>query len=324
VNTLNKELETSAAASQSDGKAASKSSQNDTSDKDTVKEEISDSFKKEAEDTLGDFDLKDFDFDGMNNDTLQDLMDDLPENFIDTFDFEGKIENDIKTEEELAKSEAGDPTAPSSNGTGSSSSGGPPALSRGPAASQGPQAGGQAPPGAQGQAPNAAEALKMMAQQHQQPPVSMASGPPYPGPGAPYNMHPASRGPPPTAMPGGPPAHGSPRQGPAAGNPSQSPHHPVSPHEPSLGPRPPGPQEGDPRLRAAVQQRFRLGNPQSMGGVLGPGGQGTGGPGMQGHPAMMAGQQRMPGMMPMQGGPMMMSQQQVSYVLISIIPSLPQ
>jgi len=86
VNTLNKDMESN--SSQSDSSKTPQSSQNEaSSDKEKVKEEVSDSFKKEAEDTLGEFDLKDFDFDGMNNDTLQDLMDavgdDLTENFIE-------------------------------------------------------------------------------------------------------------------------------------------------------------------------------------------------------------------------------------------------
>merc|ERR1719350_562717 len=119
VTSLKKEMESSG-CSQSDSTKATKPPHNDTSDKDAVKEEVSDSFNKEAEDTLGDFDLKDFDLmDGMNNDTLQDLMDavgdDLTENFIENFDFDSssKMESDVKSED-LAKSEAAE--APPSSG----------------------------------------------------------------------------------------------------------------------------------------------------------------------------------------------------------------
>merc|ERR1719273_2172577 len=68
--------------------------------KEDFKAEVSDSLKQE--DTLGDLDLKDFDFDGMNADSLQDLMDDLPENFIDDFDFENsKVAENDKDNEDL-------------------------------------------------------------------------------------------------------------------------------------------------------------------------------------------------------------------------------
>ena len=343
VNTLNKDMESSSSQSDSSKTPQSSSQNNEAgSDKEKVKEEVnSDSFKKEAEDTLGEFDLKDFDFDGMNNDTLQDLMDavgdDLTENFIENFDFESssKMESDVKSEElkpdgDGPPTSSGAPTAPT-----------PSTSTAGSAPSRG------APPSG-GQAPNAAEALKMMAQQHQQPPASGAPGPPYPGPGAPYAMHPANRGPggpqgymPPnsSAMPGAPPgshpgSHGSPGPGSESGGPpSQSPHHPSqSPGDPPnmgpvMGPRPPGMQEGDPRLRAAVQQRFRLGNPQSMAGSMGgpgggpggPGGPGGGQPGMQGHPGMMA-NQRMPGMMQMSGSGMMMNQQQQVMTVLYHVP----
>merc|ERR1719150_2575326 len=81
--------------------------------KEDFKAEVSDSLKQE--DTLGDLDLKDFDFDGMNADSLQDLMDDLPENFIDTFDFENsKIASDEKDSEELGSGENGQHPAVSS------------------------------------------------------------------------------------------------------------------------------------------------------------------------------------------------------------------
>merc|ERR1719319_2161969 len=100
--------------------------------------------------------------------------------------------------------------------------------------------------------------------------------------------------------------------------PSQSPHHPSqSPHHggpqepPNMGPRPQhGPQDADPRLRAAASQRFRLGNPQSMLGAMPTSMVGPGGQGMQGHPGMMSqGMQGHPGQMGGQG--MMMSQQQM-------------
>ena len=100
------------------------------------------------------------------------------------------------------------------------------------------------------------------------------------------------------------------------------------------GVRGPHPGDADPRLRAAASARFRLGNPNSiansmagqMGGQGGPGGGGQAG--MQSHPGMMGGQQRMPmgnNMMPgnmnmnngQQGGMgpnmQMMNQQQVRY-----------
>merc|ERR1719427_1681612 len=67
VNTLNQEIQDNA-NSQSDSKPPNQSSK-ETSDNDDVKAEINDSLKQE--DTLGDFDLKDFDFDGMNADSLQ-------------------------------------------------------------------------------------------------------------------------------------------------------------------------------------------------------------------------------------------------------------
>ena len=79
------------------------------------------------------------------------------------------------------------------------------------------------------------------------------------------------------------------------------------------GPRMQVPQEGDPRLRAAASQRFRLGNPNSIANNMGPGG----GPGMMGNQRvaqmgnnnMMA---NMGGNQPGMGGNMqMMNQQQV-------------
>ena len=74
-----------------------------------------------------------------------------------------------------------------------------------------------------------------------------------------------------------------------------------------------GPQEGDPRLRAAASQRFRLGNPNSIANNMGS----AGGPAMManqrvaqmGNNNMMA---NMGGNQPGMGGNMqMMNQQQV-------------
>merc|ERR1712123_508635 len=184
VNTLNQEIQDNA-NSQSDSKTPNQSSK-ETSDKNDVKAEINDSLKQE--DTLGDFDLKDFDFDGMNADSLQDLMDDLPENFIDTFDFENsKIAENDKDNEDLSNpdtSESGSqPTATSTVSSCHSSSSTTTSVSQ---SNHMPNLGPGGPPGANGpngpptSAPNAAEALKLMAQQHQQPPSSQA-GPPFQG-----------------------------------------------------------------------------------------------------------------------------------------------
>ena len=51
-----------------------------------VDAEISAALKQE--DTVGDFDTKLFDLDGINAKSLLELMDDLPNNFLDTFDFD--------------------------------------------------------------------------------------------------------------------------------------------------------------------------------------------------------------------------------------------
>ena len=75
-----------------------------------------------------------------------------------------------------------------------------------------------------------------------------------------------------------------------------------------------GPQEGDPRLRAAASQRFRLGNPNSIANNMGQAGAGAGMMANQrvaqmGNNNMMA---NMGGNQPGMGGNMqMMNQQQV-------------
>ena len=266
--------------------------------KEDFKAEVSDSLKQE--DTLGDLDLKDFDFDGMNADSLQDLMDDLPENFIDDFDFENsKIASDDKESENISNSEATSgengqhstvPSCHSSSTTTTSSTSQPATVSSGTAPTP------------------AAETLKMMAQQHQQPPSSQP-GPPFPSGGPP--MHPNSsmpagyQPPPNSAMSaGGPPASSLP-------NSSESPANMMGGQG---GPRMQGPQEGDPRLRAAASQRFRLGNPNSIANNMGQAGGGAGmmanqRVGQMGNNNMMA---NMGGNQPGMGGNMqMMNQQQV-------------
>ena len=159
----------------------------------------------------------------------------------------------------------------------------------------------------------AAETLKMMAQQHQQPPVSSGAPGQYPGQyqGTPPHSNAAMT------------SH-APEQGTATSQ-------PPPPHMMSAGPRPGHPQEGDPRLRAAQSARFRLGNPNSiansMAGGMGPA-QAQGGMNTMnsGHPGMMGQHQRMPmannmmpnmsmagnGQGPMPGNMQMMNQQQVS------------
>ena len=94
------------------------------------------------------------------------------------------------------------------------------------------------------------------------------------------------------------------------------------------------PAEGDPRLRAAVQQRFRLGNPNSIANSMSGGMPGVQSPGMNSHPGMMNSHQRMPmgnnmmNNMPgnQQGGMgpnmQMMNQQQVSFIVVTRIMSL--
>ena len=162
--------------------------------------------------------------------------------------------------------------------------------------------------------PNAAEALKLMAQQHQQP----MEGPPpppssMPAGGYPPTMFPGDRNyqqpaPPPTStMDGGNRASGG--GPPSAAGGGQTP--------PGMLMRPRMQHDGDPRLRAAVQQRFRLGTPSA--GQMGPGS--TVPPSsLPNQPTPLTDQQRMemmrsnPNMMNMaagQGG--MMAQQQVDF-----------
>lgn len=284
VNSLNQEMKDSAALSQSEPKAQLP----DRSDnKEEFKAEVSDSLKQE--DTLGDLDLKDFDFDGMNADSLQDLMDDLPENFIDDFDFENsKIASDDKESENISNCE------PSENGQHStvSSCHSSSSSSTSNSVSQSSLTSTASTP--------AAETLKMMAQQHQHPPSSQ------PGPGQNF----------PSGGPGPMPGYQPPNSAMSSGGqpPSDSTANMMSGVGPG-GPRMPhqGNQDGDPRLRAAASQRFRLGNPNSIANNMG-----SAGPGMMpnqrvaqmGNNNMMG---NMAGNQPGMGGNMqMMNQQQVS------------
>ena len=275
--------------------------------KEDFKAEVSDSLKQE--DTLGDLDLKDFDFDGMNADSLQDLMDDLPENFIDDFDFENsKIASDDKESENISNSETSGEngqhsTAPSCHSSSSSSSSSstsqPVNVSSGNSGTAGTPA---------------AQTLKMMAQQHQQPPSSQPGPFPSGGPAMhPNSSLPAGYQPPPNSAmsAGGPPASSLPNNSDAPANMMGGPG----------GARMQGPQDGDPRLRAAASQRFRLGNPNSIANNMGSGG----GAGMManqrvaqmGNNNMMA---NMGGNQPGMGGNMqMMNQQQVRRSIIFII-----
>ena len=281
--------------------------------KDDLKAEVSDSLKQE--DTLGDLDLKDFDFDGMNADSLQDLMDDLPENFIDDFDFENsKIASDGKDSEDAnVGSETGETTPVSSSCHTTTSNNSSSTSTSVSGAGANNMSGSSNTP--------AAEHLKLMAQQHQHPPSSQSGGPPYQsGPGG---------GP---VAPGGPPmppntsmpnyqasSHASAmpsggQQGPGSMT-SSIPNHmnytnsmsdSTASSQNMMGPGPGGPggqrgpgvpnhpggpvhqpgQDADPRLRAAVQQRFRLGNPNSIANSMAAG-PGAGNPGMNSHPSMM-------------------------------------
>ena len=288
VNSLNQEMKESAALSQSEPKAQLP----DRSDiKEEFKAEVSDSLKQE--DTLGDLDLKDFDFDGMNADSLQDLMDDLPENFIDDFDFENsKIASDDKESENISNcetSENGQHSTVSSCHSSSSSS-------TSNSVSQSNMTSTASTP--------AAETLKMMAQQHQHPPSSQ------PGPGQNF---PGYQQPPSSAISsGGPPATDSAPNMMGGGGPGG----PRMPHQ--------GAQDGDPRLRAAASQRFRMGNPNSIANNMGP----TGGPSMMGNQRVaQMGNNNMMGNMagnqPGMGGNMqMMNQQQVNITGHSLLSSL--
>ena len=315
VNTLNQELQDNA-NSQSDSKTPNQSSSETSDNKNDVKAEINDSLKQE--DTLGDFDLKDFDFgmDGMNADSLQDLMDDLPENFIDDFDFDGsKVAENDKDNEDLPNpnsSESGSqPTTTSTVSTCHSSSSSTTSVSQ---SNTMPNLGGGGPPGANGpttgpptSAPNAAEALKLMAQQHQQPPGSQQppnsqAGPPYQGqmnPGMFNNLRPNYPVPSSAINSGATPNVSNTSAMNQANAMSESTASMMGPGGPG-GPRGSmNMQDGDPRLRAAVQQRFRLGNPNSMSNNMGPGG----GPGQGMTSNAMMGNQRMP---QMGGNPSMM------------------
>ena len=281
-----------------------------------IKSEV-DSLKQEA-DTLGDLDLKDFDgFDGMNTDTFQDLMDDLPEfdkNFYETLDFgdgkngvddgdDEKLINDAEAEAQLCHT-----SLPEGSQTSSVSSMGGTLPTSTSTSTQ----------------PNAAEALKMMAQQHQQPnmgmngppapPSSMAGGPPFPPAGGAGQMYEDRNYPVPTC------AMMDTRA--SEMNTTMAPTAPGAPGGMMMRPRM---QDADPRLRAGVNPRYRLGNPTSIAGAqMPPGSIPSSMP--SGQPGGMTEQQRMemmrsnPSMMNMQNPSMSpnmnMMGQQVAIIFI--------
>ena len=287
-----------------------KSTENSDNVKDELKSEVSDSVKQE--DTLNDLDLN-LDFTGLgediNGEVLDDLIGEMGDNF-DTFDFDN---SKIDDKDNVNLSGASENGLPSSSGpaTNTSSS--------------------STVSGNNGVTP-AAETLKMMAQQHQQPPQSQAgppSQPPYPGDQAPplatpNTSLPSNFQPPHSAMPSqGTPMSSAPNM--QAGPPMTSMDSTANSQNMQQQPmQPQRPTDGDPRLRAAVQQRFRLGNPNSIANSM-SGGMPVGqNPGMNSHPGMMNSHQRMPmqnnmmNNMPgnQQGGMgpnmQMMNQQQVS------------
>ena len=284
-----------------------------------IKSEV-DNLKQE--DTLGDLDLKDFDgFDGMNTDTFQDLMDDLPEfdkNFYETLDFgDGKNGVDDGDDEKLmAEAEAQLQQCHTS------------ALPEGSQANTVSRPGGTSTATSSSSTagqPNAAEALKMMAQVHQQPnmgmdgppqqpPSSMAGGggPSFPpsgdgGPGPGGQMYGDRNYPIPTSAMMDSRASDM--------NTTMAPTLPGGPAGMMMRPRM---GEADPRFRPAVNPRYRLGNPTSIAGAQMPPGSSSGGP--------MTEQQRMemmrsnPNMMNMQNPSMSpnmsMMGQQVGYYTI--------
>ena len=271
-----------------------------------IKSEV-DSLKQE--DTLGDLDLKDFDgFDGMNTDAFQDLMDDLPEfdkNFYETLDFDdNKNGEDVEGEEKVQEAPETVPSSQNQCHTPPTSQSNPvSSMSMMPGVSNGSNT---------AQQPNAAEALKMMAQQHQQPNMGMEG--------------------PPSSMPGQYPGQMYSDRNYTVPNSAMDPRAcPTSGMNTTMAPSPgmmirPRMQDGDPRLRAAVQQRFRLGNPMSVANSIpGAGSNMAVSASMQGGGQPLTDQQRMemmqrsnPNMM-MGGGPnpgmgpgmSMMGQQQV-------------
>ena len=293
-----------------------KSTENSDNIKDELKSEVSDSVKQE--DTLNDLDLN-LDFTGLgediNGEVLDDLIGEMGDNF-DTFDFDNsKIDEKDNVNLSGASENSGLPSssAPATNTSSSST-----------------QASGN-----NGITP-AAETLKMMAQQHQggqpgqQPPYPQAGDqpqPPHNGPmTTPNTSLPSNFQPPHSAMPSqGTPMSSAPnmQQGPpmssmdSTANSQNMQQQPMQPQRPA---------DGDPRLRAAAQQRFRLGNPNSIANSMAGGGMSVAqNPGMNTHPGMMNSHQRMPmgnnmmNNMPgnQQGGMgpnmQMMNQQQVSY-----------
>ena len=304
-----------------------KSAENSDIVKDELKSEVSDSVKQE--DTLNDLDLN-LDFTGLgediNGEVLDDLIGDMGE--FDTFDFDNSKIDEKDNVNLSAPSENGGQQNSSTPATGTSSS--------------------STVSGNNGVTP-AAETLKMMAQQHQHPPQSQGGQPgqpPYPQGDQPPGPHNGPMTTPNTSLPSNnfqPPHSAMPSQGTpmsSAPNPmqqgppmtsmdstanSQNMQHPMQHQRPA---------EGDPRLRAAVQQRFRLGNPNSIANSMSGGMPGVQSPGMNSHPGMMNSHQRMPmgnnmmNNMPgnQQGGMgpnmQMMNQQQVSFIVVTRIMSL--
>ena len=283
VNSLKQEITDS---------AQTKNTENSDNKYELKKSEVSDSVKQE--DTLGDLDLNlDIDFEGLgdNDDALNDLIGDIG-NF-DNFEFDNSKIDDKDNGNLSNASENGG--LPSSSAAASNTSSSSTAASSGNSGN-----------GISGQP--AAETLKMMAQQHQHPP-SQGQGPPYPHGGGdqpqpppgpmttPNTSLPNTYQPPHSAMPSGAPMSS---MAPSVSGPNMSSMDSTANSQNMQQPmQPQRPAEADPRLRAAVSQRFRLGNPNSIansmaGGVAG-GGAGGQNPGMNSHPSMMTShQQRMP------------------------------
>lgn len=263
------------------------------------------------EDALCDLDMNDWTgFEGINvNEDLTDIMDDL--GFDNNF-FSSIGEEDGDLDDKL--NDPQDPTTTSSQGLCHTSS--PDDSQTNSVSTMSRMPGGSGPPPST--QPNAAEALKLMAAQHQQeggPPTSL----PYPAHSYTDRNYPVpssaidSRACPPPGLSSAPVQL------------NQSINEPINQ---SAGP--PGMmvrgrmQDGDPRLRAAVQQRFRLGNPMSVANSM------AGAMPNQPNPMAMSSmseQQRMemmrsnpnmmsmgPGQNPNMGPGMGMMGQQVSYV----------
>ena len=300
-----------------------KNTENSDNVKDELKSEVSDSVKQE--DTFNDLDLN-LDFTGLgediNGEVLDDLIGEMGDNF-DTFDFDNsKIDEKDNVNLSGASENGGQPSssAPATNTSSSSTVSGNNGITP------------------------AAETLKMMAQQHQHPPQSgpgQPGQPPYPQgdqPQPPHNNGPMTT--PNTSLPSNfQPSHSAmPPQGtPMSSAPTMQQGPPMTSMDSTANSQnmqqqpmqPQRPAEGDPRLRAAVQQRFRLGNPNSIANSMAGGGMSVAqNPGMNTHPGMMNSHQRMPmgnnmmnNMTGNQQGGMgpnmqMMNQQQVRYYYI--------